>query len=131
MTTLSIDSILTAVAGLGAIVAAVRLGAYKALKADLQTYKDRVTTLETELAVLKEARQRDLAELSHLRERTDLTPILEHLKTQTALLQQLCKQGEEHERVVARMEAQQTALATAFNESLRPMIEEAAQGKAR
>lgn len=124
----SIDSILSAVAGGGAIVVAVRLGAYKALKADLQTYKDRVSTLEAELAVLKEARQRDQAELAHLRERTDLTPILDHLKTQTALLQQLCKQGEEHERVVARMEAQQTALATAFSESLRPVIQQAAGG---
>lgn len=121
---ITLDNVLLAVAGIGTTFTALRLGAYKALKEDLSVYQGRVETLEKEIGWLKKERAADQVELQRLRERTDMSPILEVLQKQTTLLAKLCTQHEEHSDILKTITDNQSALATTFGEVLAPRVVE-------
>lgn len=116
----TLNNVLLAVAGIGTTITALRLGAYKALKEDLNTYKGRVETLEAELARMKTERAADQEEMRRLRDRTDMTPI-------TELLSKLCAQHDEHGKVLEHIATETTALATTFSEVLAPKIRQSVE----
>lgn len=83
--------------------AAFRVGAIKALRDDLQTYKDRCDTLEKELIYLKSLREKDQIDIAMMKTQRDLEPVAQEMR---------------------KMADSMAALATCFDQVLRPTIEE-------